>query len=536
MSLTPGTRFGAYDVGDAIGAGGMGEVYQATDSRLKRQVALKILAAAHVADDRLARLQREAEVLASLNHPHIAAIYGLEEAGGVTALVMEFVRGEDLSQRIARGALPLDEALPIARQIADALEAAHEQGIVHRDLKPANIKIRDDGTVKVLDFGLAKMLEPAAVAAGVSLPPTITSPVNTQLGTILGTAAYMSPEQARGKPADRRCDVWAFGCVLFEMLTGTRAFDGDEITDVLAAVVRDEPDWARVPAATPASIRRLLRRALTKDRRRRLADMADARLELDDTTSETPAPVNAATTRPRWTSAVPWLIAAAAVVAAAAFTARAKPTSPADLRVARFQVGSPSGLIQAAQPLSPDGRTLAFITSVEGKTQLWVRPLDSAVARMLPGTEGATRSFWSPDSQHVAFLADGNLMAAAIDGRAHGSSRAGHSATAHGAPVARSSSADNADGRSCASRNAAAKPLPKPRSTHRSRNCRTTIPSSCRTGATTFSCHGAAAAMARTSSAMSARSGRPSAAPCPASGPPSSTRPVVTWCSSGGPR
>ena len=235
MSLTPGTRLGVYEITAQIGEGGMGQVYRATDTKLKRQVAIKILPPAVAADaDRLARFQREAEVLASLNHPNIAAIYGLEESGGMTALVMELVEGEDLSQRIARGAIPLDEALPIAKQIAEALEAAHEQGIIHRDLKPANIKVRADGTVKVLDFGLAKAMEPAAGSSpSVSMSPTITTPAMTQAGMILGTAAYMSPEQARGKAVDKRADIWAFGAVLFEMLTGTRAFPGEDITDTL---------------------------------------------------------------------------------------------------------------------------------------------------------------------------------------------------------------------------------------------------------------------------------------------------------------
>src|SRR6266446_3204434 len=232
----------------------MGQVYRARDTKLKRQVAIKILPPSLAADhDRLARLQREAEVLASLNHPHIAGIYGLEEGGGTTALVMELVEGDDLSQRIARGAIPIDEALPIAKQIAEALEAAHEQGIIHRDLKPANIKVRADGTVKVLDFGLAKALEPTgAASSSASMSPTITSPaMMTGVGMILGTAAYMAPEQAKGRPADKRSDIWAFGCVLFEMLTGTRAFAGDDVADVLAGIIERGPDWHAMPAATP---------------------------------------------------------------------------------------------------------------------------------------------------------------------------------------------------------------------------------------------------------------------------------------------
>src|SRR5437870_1868431 len=243
MSLTPGTRLGPYEVQSALGAGGMGEVYRARDARLDRDVAIKILPETFAADpERVTRFQREAKVLASLNHPNIAIIYGLEQAAGAHALVMELVEGEDLARRIARGAVPIDEALPIAKQIAEALEAAHEQGIMHRDLKPANIKVRPDGTVKVLDFGLAKAMDPVGSAPNVSQSPTITTPAMTQVGMILGTTAYMAPEQARGKAVDKRADIWAFACVLYEMLTGTRAFAGEDVTDTLAAVVRAEPD------------------------------------------------------------------------------------------------------------------------------------------------------------------------------------------------------------------------------------------------------------------------------------------------------
>ena len=272
MALTPGTRLGVYEVTAQIGEGGMGQVFRATDTKLKRQVAIKILPPSLAADhDRLARSQREAEVLASLNHPHIAGIYGLEESDGVFALVMELVEGEDLSQRIARGAMPIDEALPIAKQIAEALEAAHEQVIIHRDLKPANIKVRADGTVKVLDFGLAKAIgaDAASAAAGShSMSPTITSPaMMTGVGMILGTAAYMSPEQARGKAVDKRADIWAFGCVLHEMLTGARLFAGDSVPETLALIFSREPDLAALPQATPARVRTLIGRCLVKDPR-----------------------------------------------------------------------------------------------------------------------------------------------------------------------------------------------------------------------------------------------------------------------------
>ena len=298
MSLATGTKLGPYEILAPLGAGGMGEVYRARDTKLNRDVALKILPDAFASDpDRLARFTREAQTLASLNHPNIAHIYGLEESpsagsgqAGIRALVMELVEGEDLSQRIARGAIPLDEALPIARQICEALEAAHEHGIIHRDLKPANIKVTPDGVVKVLDFGLAKLAHPDAMAghADVTASPTIASPaMMTGVGVILGTAAYMSPEQAKGRPADKRSDVWAFGCVLYEMLTGKRPFDGEDVADVMVAVLSKEPDWTALPAGVPGSIRALIRRCLEKDRKRRLDSAAAARLEIDDALSPT---------------------------------------------------------------------------------------------------------------------------------------------------------------------------------------------------------------------------------------------------------
>ncbi len=303
MALTPGTRLGVYDVLVAIGEGGMGQVFRARDTKLNRDVALKVLPDSFAHDaDRLARFTREAQTLASLNHPHIAAIYGLEESNpsagsgqaGVRALVMELVEGDDLSQRIARGAIPLDEALPIAKQIAEALEAAHEQGIIHRDLKPANIKVRPDGTVKVLDFGLAKALDPpsrnasagqapaAASSANAMNSPTITTPAMTQAGMILGTAAYMSPEQARGKTVDKRTDVWAFGAVLYEMLAGVRPFAGEDATEMIAAVVKSTPDWSALPADVPRPLVTLIQRCLEKDRKARVGDIAVARFLLAD--------------------------------------------------------------------------------------------------------------------------------------------------------------------------------------------------------------------------------------------------------------
>jgi eukaryotic-like serine/threonine-protein kinase len=289
LALTPGTRLGVYEITAPLGEGGMGQVWRATDTTLGRQVAIKILPDAFAADpERLARFEREAKTLASLNHPHIAQIYGFEKSSpstgsgraGMHALVMELVEGEDLSQRIARGAIPLDEALPIAKQIAEALEAAHEQGIIHRDLKPANIKVRPDGTVKVLDFGLAKALDAHASSATANAmnSPTITSPAMTQAGMILGTAAYMSPEQARGKVVDKRTDVWAFGAVLYEMLAGVRPFAGEDATEMIAAVVKSTPDWSALPADVPRPLVTLIQRCLEKDGKARVGDIAGGAL------------------------------------------------------------------------------------------------------------------------------------------------------------------------------------------------------------------------------------------------------------------
>jgi serine/threonine protein kinase len=340
MTLSAGTRFGVYEVVSLLGVGGMGEVYRATDSRLHRDVALKVLPDVFASDpDRLARFQREAQVLASLNHPHIGAIHGLEQSGSIQALVLELVDGPTLAERIAHGPIPTDEALPIARQIAEALEAAHERGIVHRDLKPANIKLRADGTAKVLDFGLAKALEapnPAASSAGSLNTPTITSPaMMTAAGIILGTAAYMSPEQVKGSPADRRSDVWAFGCVLYEMLSGFRAFAGDDVADTLAGVLRGEPRWEGLPPDVPDPVRRLLRRCLEKDRRRRLPDIAVVRQEIDEALLAPVAYPDPSTRRvvvaqrPLWQRAWPVVLAGLVAGALAAWAAWTfKPDAP----------------------------------------------------------------------------------------------------------------------------------------------------------------------------------------------------------------
>jgi Tol biopolymer transport system component len=426
MALAPGTRLGPYEVTAQIGAGGMGEVYQARDTNLKRQVAIKVLPDAVATDpERLARFQREAEVLAALNHPNIAHIHGLEKADGVTALVMELVEGPTLADRIARGPIPVDEALPIAKQIADALEAAHDQGIIHRDLKPANIKVREDGTVKVLDFGLAKALAPetgGAAAGGsssLSMSPTITTPAMTQLGVILGTAAYMSPEQAVGKPADKRSDLWSFGVVLLEMLTGRQIFEGETVSHVLASVLKDTPDWTRLPANTPASIRTLLRRCLERDRRRRLADAADARLDIEDALAggregdaARPAP-----TRLR-TLAWPLAFTAAAVVAAASYlgvdgtgTAGSNPDVPV-----QFGVSIPDVEVLSATP-SPDGRSLA-IDGVRSDEQrgLWIRRLDDPRATEVSNLEGFSGSVaWSPDGTEIATRTHRGVVAIRLD-------------------------------------------------------------------------------------------------------------------------
>ncbi len=399
----------------------MGAVFRARDTKLDRDVAIKVLPEAFAHDaERLARFTREARTLAALNHTNIAHIHGLEESGGITALVMELVEGEDLSQRIARGAIPLDEALPIAKQIAEALEAAHEQGIIHRDLKPANIKVRADGTVKVLDFGLAKALDPAAASSPSSMnSPTITSPAMTQAGMILGTAAYMAPEQARGKTVDRRADNWAFGAVLFEMLSGTRAFRGEDVTDTIVSVISKEPDWSAVPATTPARLRQLLTRCLKKDARTRLQAIGDARVQLDellsgaadDGGSATPT-TQAATVSARGRR--PLLAALAAVAAAAAALAvpawrylrEAPPLAPPETRL---HVVTPATSDLRSFALSPDGRQIVFAADGGGVAGLWLRPLSSTTARALPGTEGANLPFWSPDSQSIGFFA-GNAL------------------------------------------------------------------------------------------------------------------------------
>jgi Tol biopolymer transport system component/tRNA A-37 threonylcarbamoyl transferase component Bud32 len=413
MPLPSGQRIGAYEIVAQLGAGGMGEVYRARDAKLKRDVAIKVLPAEVASDrERLARFQREAEVLASLNHPHIAHVYGIEE----NALVMELVDGEDLSQRIARGPLPIDEALPIARQIAEALEAAHDAGIIHRDLKPANIKVRDDGTVKVLDFGLAKAMETGTGSRepGTELAnsPTITSPAMTMRGVILGTAAYMSPEQAKGKAVDRRADIWAFGCVLFEMLTGTRAFKGDDVTDIITSVMRDQPDWSALPPATPAAMRMLLRRCLEKDPRRRLRDIGDARFDIEDHAS-TEVQTGAAPVRGRAWVMAPWAVTAAFAIVLAVIAFPRPPAPAADSGEAvRFELTVPEGFMRigtraASMSLSPDGNRLAFVAlNSTSRGALFVRDMSSLEAKIIEVANLAWATpAWSPDGRSIVMTA-----------------------------------------------------------------------------------------------------------------------------------
>ncbi len=413
MPLAEGARFGSFELLGRLGAGGMGEVYRARDTQLGRDVALKVLPALFADDpERRARFAREARTLAALNHPHIAQIYGLELQDGVTALVMELVDGEDLAQRIARAPLTVEEAVAVARQIAAALEGAHEQGIIHRDLKPANIKVRADGIVKVLDFGLAKALEATGQPPVDALnSPTLTSPSLSARGTILGTAAYMSPEQARGQAVDERADIWAFGCVLYEMLTGAGAFPGHSVADTLAAVLTKDPEWATLPGNTPASIRRLLRRCMEKDPARRLRHIADGTLELDEVDAHADAGAVVFPFRLR-----PWhWLASAAVLASVAagglmIGSRLRSATPPALEETRVEVTTPAKSDPASFAMSPDGRTIAFVADDNGRPRLFLRHLDAVSAQPLAGTDGASFPFWSPNGRSIGFLADDSTL------------------------------------------------------------------------------------------------------------------------------
>ena len=408
MALEVGSRLGHYDVTALIGEGGMGQVYRATDTQLGRDVALKILPDAFAADpDRLARFQREAQVLASLNHPNIAQIHGIEKSDDTQALVLELVEGPTLADRIAKGPIPLDEALPIAKQIAEALEAAHEAGVIHRDLKPANIKVREDGTVKVLDFGLAKALD-TTPAGDPSQSPTLTAAA-TQMGVIMGTAAYMSPEQAAGKTVDKRGDIWSFGVVLFEMLTGQRLFTGETVSHVLGGVLRVDPDWSTLPAATPEPVRRLLRRSLQKDRQRRLRDVGDTLADLDEapTTQPTGETEQAPVTSPTgWRRALPLALGISAVAVVitglAVWVLMRQPDTPTDL--VRLVMAGPevaSGF-SSDLALSPDGTQIVYRGG--DSASLYVRPLDQLDAIPLRGTELLWGDpFFSPGGEWVGF-------------------------------------------------------------------------------------------------------------------------------------
>ncbi|HXY07690.1 MAG TPA: protein kinase [Terriglobales bacterium] len=421
MALTAGAKLGPYEILSPLGAGGMGEVYRARDSKLDREVALKVLPPEFGSDpERMARFAREAQVLASLNHPNVAHIYGLEDSGGVRALVMELVEGSTLAERIQQRALSLDDSLGIAKQIAGALEYAHEQGIVHRDLKPANVKVTPDGTVKVLDFGLAKAIESTPAKENISNSPTL-SMAATQAGVILGTAAYMSPEQAKGKTVDRRADIWAFGVVLYEMLAGKQLYEGETAPETLAHVITKEPSWDSLPASTPTAIRHLLERCLTKDPRTRLQAIGEARIIIErylaNPSASTASIERLTVEEPSWRQKVPWAIAFVLAVAAGvmSWALWRRPPVPADAIRLSAEIGAPGVLAVdagAAVIVSPDGSKFVFRASETGanrNTRLYVRQRDQLQATPLAGTEAARNQFFSPDGQWIGFFADGKL-------------------------------------------------------------------------------------------------------------------------------
>jgi eukaryotic-like serine/threonine-protein kinase len=429
MALAAGTRFENYEVESVIGVGGMGEVYRARDMKLERPVALKVLRETFAADhDRLKRFEREAKLLASLNHPNIAQIYGLANASnGTQCLVMELVGGETLQARLRRGPLPVDEALPIARQIAAAIEAAHERGIVHRDLKPGNVMIDGDGRVKVLDFGLGKALEPAGAADELTHSPTMLSDRFTQANVLIGTAAYMSPEQARGKVADERSDIWAFGCVLYEMLTGRPPFGGGEtVTDLLSDILRVEPDWKALYGQTPPGLHLILKRCLQKDRRQRYHAIGDLRHDLE-TAAAVPPPITVPPRRATIVERIAWIAALCAVATAGVLLGATyfAPTAVAPI-ASRFVIDLPSdaalvgqGPVEPLPAVSPDGRLVVFrmITAGHPAARLYVRPIGSLNAEPLAGTEAVVAyPFWSADSRFVGFFADGKLKKVSVAG------------------------------------------------------------------------------------------------------------------------
>ena len=424
MALSPGTRIGSFEIAARLGAGGMGEVYRATDTKLGRDVAVKVVSQAFTYDpERAARFEREAQLLAALNHPHIAAIYGLEQADGSQFLVMELVEGETLAEKLAGGALPVDEALRVAGQIADALSAAHDKGIIHRDLKPANIALTAEGQVKVLDFGLAKAIEggPAIGDRGSAEradSPTLTLAA-TQAGVILGTAAYMAPEQAKGKAADKRSDLWSFGCVLYEMLTGRRTFDGDDASDTMAAVLRAEPDWNALPAGMPPAIRLLLRRCLEKDRRARSVDAGAALFVLRELSAPAAPSVQPATpAQSSWRRTAAYTVAALILMAGAALAAWLvlRPEAP---RVTRFiasagQVPLSISGLNRDLAISPDGTRIVYRAG--NLPLLHVREMDRLEGAPLAGTENSVEPFFSPDGRWIAFWQGGFLRKVSVQG------------------------------------------------------------------------------------------------------------------------
>ena len=413
----PGTLIGHYQVLAPLGAGGMGEVYRARDTKLGRDVALKLLRAEFAGDaDRLSRFQREARVLASLNHRHIGQIYGVEESDGTPCLVLELVEGESLDQQLKRGPIALKEALTIARQIAEAVEASHSSGIMHRDLKPANIKLTPGGEVKVLDFGLGKIFE--APNADLSHSPTLLSGA-TQSNVLLGTLAYMSPEQVRGRSADERSDIWAFGCVLYELLTRKPAFAGDSVADTMGAITKTDPDWSALPPSVSPNIRKLLRRCLQKDSARRLQHIGDARIEIEEElsgggTGSSSIAVPKRGFSSRWLPAGIGLVLGAAIAWGFIYFRRV----PDDVPKMRLEISIAGrrDRTNAWMAISPNAREIVFEQNLEGKTQFWIRPLDSAEARALPGTEEGLFPFWSPDSRSIAFFANGKLKRVEVEG------------------------------------------------------------------------------------------------------------------------
>jgi len=421
MALEAGTKLGSYEILSPLGAGGMGEVYRAHDTKLGRQVALKILPNAFAQDaDRLARFRQEAQVLASLNHPNIAQIHGLEDSGGTHALVMELVEGPTLADWLAKGPIPVDEALPIARQIGEALEAAHEQGIIHRDLKPANIKVRDDGTVKVLDFGLAKAMGPAAASGDPADSPTLTSPAMTQMGMVLGTAAYMSPEQARGRPVDKRSDIFSFGCVLYEMLTGAKPFAGETVSELIGAVLHQTVDFGRLPPGVPTGVRRALVRCLERDRAARYRDIGDAVLDLRSFPADgdtVGAPAGSAGRRTRWIAAGAF-IAGAVVIGAVAWLLPWRPT-PAPAAPKHFSISGLRMPVDAflSIAIAPDGSRVASRGLDEtGRSQIFVSSLESGGSRPVGGSGLAWGAFFSPDGSELAFHTSGEIKVASVTG------------------------------------------------------------------------------------------------------------------------